>query len=109
MAFLCHFYGGRPADWLALPIRTFFAMAREGKRMEARHYAELCDISLIADNMKIEYYVALRSRYERMIDGKVPQLPERPGGVVLEAGSDDARKLLRATARNLRKNLGYGG
>jgi hypothetical protein len=83
-------------------------MVREGMKMEARHYSELCDISLIADNMGIEYYQELKGRYRRMVDPTAPKLPERPTGVTLEAGSDDATRMMRFVARKMRGNLGYG-
>lgn len=76
--------------------------------MEARHYSELADISLIADNMKIEYYESVKKRYARIVDPDSLGLPEKPGGMVLEAGSKDAMSLMRGVGRGLRRNLGYG-
>lgn len=108
MSFLCHFYGGMPKHWLRTPIRTFFAMYKEGIKMEARHYSEMADISLIANNMKIEYYESVRNRYRRIIDPEDVKLPERPPEMVIEAGSSDAFSLLRGIGNNMRRNLGYG-
>lgn len=108
VAFLCHFYGGMPGDWLREPIRRFFAMYREGAKQEARHYSELADISLIADNMNIEYYAQVKKRYARIIDPESVKHPERPSEFVLDAGGPDALKLMKAVGRGMKRNLGYG-
>jgi hypothetical protein len=107
VAFLCHFYGGVPRQWLKLPVRQFFAMYREGVRIEARQYSELADVVLIADNMQISYYESVKKRYARLIDPEKPALPEKPS-VVIEAGSADAEALFRGVGRGLRSNFGYG-
>lgn len=83
-------------------------MYREGAKMEARHYSELADISLVADNMSIEYYETIKRRYDRIINPEALRHPEKPGGVVLEAGSADATAFMKSVGRNMRRNLGYG-
>lgn len=108
VAFLCHFYGGHPREWLSTPVRTFFAMYREGIKQEARHYSELADISLIADNMNVSYYMSIKDRYSKIIDPSKPVHPERPG-FVIEAGSQDAMALMKGVGRAMRRRLGYGG
>jgi hypothetical protein len=108
IAFLCHFYGGMPASWLEIPVRTFFAMFREGVRMEARHYSELADISLIADNMNITYYESVKKRYQRIIDPESMKHPDKPPGFTLDAGGEDAKKLMKSVGLKMRRNLGYG-
>lgn len=108
VAFLCHFYGGLPKHWLETPVRTFFAMYREGAKMEARHYSELADISLISNNMNLTYYEQVKRRYDRIIDPEAPVRPENPPGMVLEAGGSDAVEMLKGVGRSMKRSLGYG-
>jgi hypothetical protein len=109
IAFLCHFYGGTSfREWMDTPIRTFFAMYREGIKMEARHYAEMADISLISNNMPVDYWASVRGRYEKIIDPEIINRPDRPSGFVVEADSDEANQLMRNLGQKLKRNAGYG-
>jgi hypothetical protein len=109
VAFLCSFYGGMPENWLSMPVKTFFAMYREGVKMEARRFSELADISLVADNMQISYYMQLKERYDRIINPEKKQLPPEAPGPALDAGGEDGKMLMMSVARGLKKRLGYGG
>jgi hypothetical protein len=109
LSFLCNFYGGMPKDWLETPVRTFFAMYREGQKLQARQYSELARISLVSDNMSIEYYVQLQERYEAIFMPEVAlKIPEKPRGRAIESGSEDARKAMQSVARGMKAFLGYG-
>lgn len=107
-AFVCHFYGGMPADWLKVPVRTFFAMHRQGVVMEARQYSELADLHLISNNMKIDYYMAKKDQYRSIYDPRSKELPPRPGGPVFDSGSKDGMNVMRGVGRSMRRNMGYG-
>lgn len=75
--------------------------------MEARQHSEQADLHLIP-MMKLEYYLNLKDRYRRMITTEVPKLPEKPGGPVLDSGSQDAKIALFSVARQMKRSLGYG-
>lgn len=82
-------------------------MVREAAKIEARQYSELADLHLIP-KMSLEYYFARKQRYSRMIDPAEPELPPRPGGPVLEAGSAEAHLAMRSVGQAMKGAMGYG-
>ncbi len=106
MAFLSNFYGGTPDYWLDQPVQAFFAFYREAVKIEARQYSEFADVALIPQ-MQISYYTKMKERYRRMIDPKAADLPPRPSGPVLEAGSPEAMAAMRNVGKAVKHAMGF--
>lgn len=105
---VCSNYGWTVEYCLLMPIIRFFAMHKQCVHREARHYTELADIALISNSMKLSYYLSLKDRYRAILEPEAIRLPEKPAGMVLESGSDDARAMMFEMARGMKRNLGYG-
>lgn len=108
IAFCLHFFGGTYDYWLDAPIRAVFSLYREGCKMEARHYAEMSWIAQ-TPRMNFDWFNSRLERYDRIVFPDAAQLPKKPGGPVLLAGSGEAQVCLRSVAVNLRRFMGYGG
>lgn len=75
--------------------------------MEARQYKELLRIQAVSI-MNLEWYEKMRERYDSIIYPELAQLPPRPPGPVIDAGSEEARALLKSTFNAMKRGLGYG-
>lgn len=91
---------------LDLPIRIFFALFREGVKIEARQYREQLRIAK-CPSMNLTYYNYLEQMYEAIIDPNVKNLPEKPAGPCLQMGTLEARHVLQDVMRTMKRNMGY--
>lgn len=103
-----NFYGGLPGAWLGVPIRTFFAMYREGKALEAVQLSQLADLHLISNNMNLSYYFSMKEHYRSIFDPGATLLPPRPSGPVIESGSQEGMDLMRSVVLGVKRSFGYG-
>lgn len=92
---------------MALPIRLFFALYKQGIKMEARQYRELLRIAR-APSHTLEYFNALNDMYETIIDPSKRELPPKPPGPCLQMGTLEARHILQSVMTNVKRNMGYG-
>lgn len=76
--------------------------------MEAAQFRELLDISVVP-SMKIEYYKAMRSKYNHLIHKLDPKLPPKPPEMYLPADGIEAREALMSIFRSVKRGMGYGG
>lgn len=110
MAFLCGFYHWTVDYCLDLPVRTFFAMSREGGKIEARQFLELAEIGL-QHKMKFEWCLDLQRRYLAIINPPQDEETKPPiePGPAIESGSSNAFRAMKSIGRNMRRAMGYGG
>ncbi len=76
--------------------------------MEAIHYRELLDISIVP-KMKLEYYQELRMKYDGYISDTPPKLPEKPADMCIKAGSPEAKDIIFNLFRSAKRGFGHGG
>lgn len=107
ISFLCHWYGLTLEGCLKLYIRTFFALYSQAVKMEARQYRELLDIQ-VTSIMHLDYYNALRERYQTMIFPERKNLPPPAPGPALQAGSEDAKNILSELMAKVKHGMGIG-
>lgn len=75
--------------------------------MEAAQFRELLDIAIVP-SMKLEYYKALRARYNDLIYQNSAGLPPKPPAMYLDSGSPEGRKVIMGAFRAMKRGLGYG-
>jgi len=110
VSFLCEVHGWTVDYVLGLPIRTFFAFHREARHREIRRFSEFADLLMLArDDTNRKAYEWVKDRYRALIDPDgATKLPEKPGGPVIESGTQDATDLMKLVMGRKRAFLGYG-
>lgn len=92
---------------MTLPIRTFFALYKEGNKLQAKEYREQLRIAL-SPKMDLKYFDLMSDFYSKIMDQtefKVPEKPPRPG---LDLASPEAKNAIIDMTSRIKRGLGYG-
>lgn len=90
IAFVMRFYSMSYESILALRVRTFFCLYKEGSKLQAKEYLESLNIAL-SPRQDNQWYSMLSSQYQSAMSPEPKKLPPKPLRPSLDAGSVEAK------------------
>lgn len=104
---MSRFYSLSFEEIKALPIRTFFALYKEGIRIQASEYRETLRILAVNGIASEQYFNHMNDTYTGIIDPKSKDLPPKPPGPALDLDSNEAKNVLMNLFAKMKHDMGY--
>jgi hypothetical protein len=106
-AFLSRFYSYSFEEIKELPLTAFFALYKEGIKIQASEYRESLRIAAVNGIGSQKYFDEMHDLYTGIMRPESLTLPPKPPGPSLDIESEEAKNVMMDLFARMKHNMGY--